>query len=176
MMFLEYFQILSVKAFFTHIHTHSCHSPSCSPKYYHSVSVHPCMQGTVHPCPSSLLSICNRPRYSYSHTAKTTHTQEAVWTRHGKKEREDRGGEEKDQEMKLSDWSIAQKQLLTSEALGFTAVGLGLLEAPESGLCSCPGGLRGEEKARPIKDVIFESLTPSCTREPTQLSVCPEIH
>lgn len=171
-MFLEYFQILSVKAFFTH--THSCHRPSCSPKYYQSVSVHPCMQGTVHPHPSSLLSICNRPRYS--HTAKTTHTQEAVWTRHGKKEREDRGGEEKDQEMKLSDWSIAQKQLLTSEALGFTAVGLGLLEAPESGLCSCPGGLRGEEKDRPNKDVIFESLTPSCTREPTQLSVCPEIH
>lgn len=55
------------------------------------------------------------------------------------------GRDRKDQKVKLSDWSIAQQQVLTSEALGFTAVRMGLPEAPESGLCSSSGGLKGED-------------------------------
>lgn len=54
------------------------------------------------------------------------HTQEVFWTRYGKKDREGQGGTEKDQKVKLSDWSIAQQQVLTSETLGFTAVRMGL--------------------------------------------------
>lgn len=73
------------------------------------------------------------------------HTQEVFWTKYGKKDREGQGGTEKDQKVKLSDWSIAQQQVLTSEALGFTAVRIGLPEAPESGLCSSSGGLKGED-------------------------------
>lgn len=47
--------------------------------------------------------------------------------------------------MKLGDWSIAQQQVLTGEVLEFTAVRMGLPEAPESGLCSSSGGLKGED-------------------------------
>lgn len=55
------------------------------------------------------------------------------------------GRTEKDQKVKLvSDWASAQQQVLTGEALEFTVVRMGLPEAPESGLCSSPGGLKGE--------------------------------
>lgn len=56
-----------------------------------------------------------------------------------------KGFSEKDQTAKLGDCSIAQQQVLSSEALRFTVVRMGLPEAPESGLRSSPGGLKGED-------------------------------
>lgn len=49
---------------------------------------------------------------------------------------------EKDEKVKLSDWSIARQQVLTREALEFTAVRMGLPEAPESAFALALGVLK----------------------------------
>lgn len=153
----------------SHAHIHSCHRPSHSPKYFHPVCMHTGVQGTVHPCPPSLLSICNRPRliHWYSNTAKPCMLKRSSGP--DVERRKGRRGEEKRRREKWSSVTgplTSQQQVLTTEALGFTAVGMGLTKAPESGLCFYPRGLKGERslpgltKARSSEEVMFESLTP----------------
>lgn len=72
---------------------------------------------------------------------KTTHTRGLL----GQIWKGGQGKAEKDQTVKLGDWSTAQQQVLTSETLGFTVARMGLPEAPESGLRSSPGDLKGED-------------------------------